>query len=174
VNGKRKQGIAIVFVGSFALFLVVSVAACFEPGQRIGAAFAGTALDILKLLPCAFVLIGLFETWVKRETVQRHFGEHSGVKGCVWAVLLAGTTVGGLYVAFPTAAALYRKGASLSVIFTYIGAAGVCRIPMTMFEASFMGAAFTIVRLGVAVPLIVLTSIAVGHVLANRGYRISE
>ena len=43
--------------------------------------------------------------------------------GHYWVVFLAGTTVGGLYVAFPLAAVLYHKGARLTVIFTNVGAA---------------------------------------------------
>ena len=66
-----------------------------------------------------------------------------GMFGQYW---LAGTTVGGLYVAFPVASTLYRKGAKLSIIFTYIGASAVCRVPMMFFEASFLGIKFTLVR----------------------------
>jgi hypothetical protein len=45
---------------------------------------------------------------------------------------------------------------------------------MTLFEISFMGGLFTSVRLGVSVPLIILTSIALGRVLERRGYEITE
>ncbi|MDI6701286.1 MAG: hypothetical protein QME48_08705 [bacterium] len=54
----------------------------------------------------------------EKETVEKHFGEAAGIRGYVWAALLAGTTVGGLYVAFPVAYSLYKKGAKLSIIFT--------------------------------------------------------
>ena len=79
-----------------------------------------------------------------------------------------------MFVAFPVAYSLFRKGAKLSVIFAYVGFAGVCRIPMTMFELSFMGAAFTAVRLAVSIPLIIVASVAMGRVLEGRGYRITE
>jgi uncharacterized membrane protein YraQ (UPF0718 family) len=87
-------------------------------------------------------------------------------------VLLAGTTVGGLYVAFPVAYSLYSKGAKLSVIFTYLGAAAICRVPMTIFEASFMGIKFTTIRLLVSLPLVIVTSILLGNYLAKRNYKI--
>jgi hypothetical protein len=82
--------------------------------------------------------------------------------------------VGGLYVAFPVAAALQRKGARLSFLFTYIGASGVCRIPMTLFEASFLGIEFTLIRYAVAVPLIVLSSELLGQYLERRDFLIHE
>ena len=75
---------------------------------------------------------------------------------------------------FPVAYSLFRKGAKLSVIFAYVGFAGVCRIPMTVFELSFMGVAFAAVRLAVSIPLIVIASIAMGRALERRGYRITE
>jgi len=146
----------------------------FNPGKEIGYNFASFSVDMFKILPCAFILIGLFEVWVKRETVEKHFGEESGIRGYIWAVLLAGTTVGGLYVAFPVAYALYSKGAKLSVIFTYIGASAICRVPMTIFEASFLGIKFTAIRLLVSLPLVIITSILLGDYLTKRSYKIAE
>ena len=127
--------------------------------------------NYMDLTPFAFMLIGLFEVWVKKETVEKHFGQESGIRGYIWAILLGGTTVGGLYVSFPVAHSLYNKGAKLSVIFTYIGASAICRIPMTIYEASFMGVKFTAIRFLVSLPLVVLSSIALGAYLERRNYR---
>jgi len=69
---------------------------------------------LLKILPCAFILLGLFEVWVKKEVIKKHLGEESCMKGYAWVVLLAGTIAGGLLVAFPIAYSLYNKGAKLS------------------------------------------------------------
>ena len=129
---------------------------------------------MLKILPCAFILIGLFEVWVKRETVEKHFGDESGIRGYLWGILLAGTSVGGLYVSFPVAYSLYNKGAKLSIIFTYISASGICRIPMTIFEASFIGIKFTIIRFLVSLPLVIISSILLGNYLTKRNYEIAE
>jgi len=112
--------------------------------------------------------------WVERETVERHFGKGSGIRGYLWGILLAGMTIGGMYVSFPLAYSLHRKGAKLGVIFAYVGLAGVCRIPMTLFEVSFMGAVFTAVRLGVSIPLIILYSIIMGAILERRQYHVTE
>ena len=171
---KRNDIVRIVAVSSYVVFLIVAWVIGFNPGKEISRNFASFSLDMLKVLPCAFVLIGLFEVWVKRETVERHLGEESGVRGYMWGVLLAGTTVGGLYVAFPVAYSLYTKGARLSVIFTYLGASAICRIPMAIFEASFLGIKFTIIRLLVSLPLVILTSMLLGKYLTKRDYRITE
>jgi len=171
---KRNDIIKIIGISGYLLFLVASFVFGFNPGKEIGYNFISFSVDMLKLLPCAFILIGLFEVWVKRETVERHFGEGSGIRGYIWALLLGGTTVGGLYVAFPVAYSLYGKGAKLSVILTYMGASGICRVPMTIFEASFMGIKFAMIRLMVSLPLVILTSIALGDYLVKRNYKIRE
>ena len=116
MSGPR-QIIRTACIAGFALFVLLSVGVGFDPGEQIAANFASFSVDMLKILPSAFVLIGLFEVWVKTETVERHLGEGSGLEGHLWAVALSGTTVGGLYVAFPVAHSLFRKGARSSAMF---------------------------------------------------------
>ena len=166
---KRKSFIWIAGISCYILFLAISWIFGFNPGKEIGHNFASFAVDMLKILPCAFILIGLFEVWVKRETVEKHFGEESGIRGFLWAILLSSTTIGGLYVAFPVAYSLYSKGAKLSIVLTYIGAAAICRIPMAIFEASFLGIKFTAIRLLVSIPLVIVASMLLGRYLAKRG-----
>lgn len=159
---------------AYAVFISISFAAGFDPGIRAAENFTAFLIDMVKVVPCAFILIGLFEVWVKKETVEKHMGEKSLVTSYIWAVLLAGTTVGGMYVAFPVAYILYSKGAKLSVIFTYIGAAAICRIPMMIFEASFLGIKFTLIRLSVSLPLVIASSLILEAYLKNTGYSIKK
>ncbi len=168
-----KHGKMLLICGYFG-FLAASFFWRFEPGVKIGQNFILFSIEMLKILPCAFVLIGLFEVWVKRETVEKHLGVESGIRGYLWCFVLAGTTVGGLYVAFPVAYSLYRKGARLGVIFSYIAAAAICRIPMTIFEASFLGVKFSIVRLVVSLPLVIVSSMLLGSFLEKKQYRLTE
>jgi len=170
----QKKTIRFLAMSAYGAFLLASFLLGFSPGKQIGYNFFSFSIEMLKILPCAFILIGLFEVWVKKEKVEKHLGPESGFVGYVWVILLAGTTVGGLYVAFPVAYSLYNKGAKLSVIFTYIGAAGICRIPMTIFEASFMGLRFSFIRLMVSIPLVLVSSIWLGNYLEKRNYRIME
>ena len=170
----KRNVIKIVGIFAYIVFILFSFITGFDPGKQIGKNFITFSVDMLKILPCAFILIGLFEIWVKKETVEKHFGKESGIRGYIWAVLLASTTVGGLYVAFPVAYSLYNKGAKLSVIFTYIGASAICRVPMTIFEASFMGIKFSAIRLLVSLPLVIISSILLGDYLEKRDYKIMK
>jgi len=169
---KQNNFIKITFIVLYFIFIVASFVMNFQPGKQIGLNFTIFAIEMLKILPCAFILIGLFEVWVKKEKVEKHLGKGSGMMSYFWVILLAGTTVGGLYVAFPVAYSLFKKGAKLSVIFTYLGASGICRIPMTIFEASFMGIKFSIIRLLVSIPLVIFSSILLGNYLENKNYAI--
>ena len=50
----------VIMILAFGLFIAASFVGGYEPGRRIGETFGVTMLDMLKLLPCAFVLIALF------------------------------------------------------------------------------------------------------------------
>ncbi len=159
---------------AFCLFVAVSMATGYVPGKEMGKTFAAFLWQMLKVLPCVFVLIGLFDVWIKRETVQKHLGRHGGLLSYVWSVLLAGTMIGGLHVALPVAQALYVKRARLTVILTFLSAAAICRVPMAVFEASFLGWRFTVVRLAVSLPLTVVFSAGLGAWFVRRGYELPD
>ncbi|MTI69224.1 MAG: hypothetical protein FH751_03070 [Firmicutes bacterium] len=153
---------------TYLIFIFLSWVLNFQPGIEIGTNFYDFVKTMIGILPFAFILIGLFEVWIKKETVEKYFGQSSGFKGYFWAIVLSSTTVGGAYVAFPVGYSLYNKGAKLSIVLTYIGSAALTRIPMTIFEASFIGIKFSILRLSLSIPLIILTSIIIGHRFENN------
>ena len=170
----KKSGFQLGFVGVYTVFLGLSFLFGFDPGKQIARNFFDFAQTMLRMLPFAFLLIGLFEVWVERERVEKHLGRESGIKGYMWGIILAGAVVGPLYVALPIAYALFKKGARLGVIFTYIGASAICRVPMMTFEATFLGVKFTLVRLLVSLPLVVTTSMLLEKYLMKSSYRITE
>ena len=152
----------------FSIFIAISFIFGINTGKGIFDNFLDFFLTMVQFVPAVFILIGLFDVWVKKETIEKHLGENSSFLSYVWAIILASTTIGGLYVAFPIAAALYKKGATPRVIFTYVGAAAICRIPMTLFEASYVGIKFTAIRWVVSIPLIILSSILLEKLLSDR------
>lgn len=166
-----KSKFPVILLLVYGLFIAFSLISGFQPGKAIGSNFLSFTLSMLKVLPGAFILIGLFQVWVSREKVEKHLGENSSIMGYIWVLLLAGTTVGGLYVAFPVAWALYEKGARLQIILAYLGFAAICRLPMIIFEVSFMGVKFTLVRLFVSIPLIVASSVLLGRYLKARNWK---
>ena len=153
-------------------FIIYSYIFNISSGIEIGENLISFLSYMIKILPCAFILIGLFEVWVSREKVEKHLGHEGGIRGYIWAIVLAGTMAGGLLVALPVSSVLYKKGARLSVIFTFVGASAIVRIPMTVFEASFLGIEFTIIRWIVSIPLIIITSIFMEQYLVKQNFSI--
>jgi len=158
-GNKIKRWIFILIIISYFLFIIFSHIYNVKSGIEIGNNFISFLAYMIKILPCAFILIGLFEVWISREKVEKHLGHAGGFKGYIWGIILAGTIAGGLIVALPVSSALYHKGARISVILTFVGASAIVRIPMTLFEASFLGFEFTAIRWIVSIPLVILSSI---------------
>jgi len=105
--------------------------------------------EMLAIIPPIFILLGLLDVWVKRETMVKYMGEGSGVIGILLAYFLGSAAAGPLYAAFPVAGVLLKKGSKLSNVLIMLGAWSTTKIPLLLFEASSMGVKFTILRLTV-------------------------
>ncbi len=152
----------------FSILIAVGFILDLNIARGVFANFYSFFLTMLKFVPAVFLLIGLFEVWIDKDLIEKHLGKDSGFLAYFWVLILASTTVGGLYVAFPVASALYKKGASPRIIFSYIGTAAICRIPMTLFEASYVGFSFTAIRWLVSIPLVVISSILMEKLISEK------
>jgi uncharacterized membrane protein YraQ (UPF0718 family) len=85
----KRHRLALGTGALFVFFMVISMVTGFPPGRAIGDNFLSFFLETLKVLPCVFILIGLFDVWVKVATVEKHLGRGSGFISYLWAVLLA-------------------------------------------------------------------------------------
>ena len=157
---------------AFSLFALLSWIFKFDLGTKIWSNFLVYAKDMVLILPPAFILIGLFDAWAKRESVEKHFGNNNNPLRFLWSVFLASTTVGGTFVAFPLANSLYHKGAKYSSILTYVTAASLFMIPMSIMEASMLGIKFTVIRLVSSLPFVILGSILLEKYFEKTGYKL--
>lgn len=103
--------------------------------------------ETLIVLPPIFILIGLLDVWVSKETMIRLMGEGSGFKGIALAFFIGIMTIGPLYTVWPIAIILMRKHVKFSNIMVLIGASAAIRIPMFLFEISSLGYKFALIRL---------------------------
>jgi len=125
------------------------------PGIQAGLNFRQFLAEMLLILPPAFLLIGLVDVWVSRETIEKQVGTGSGIKGILWVTLLAMFQAGPLYVAFPVAYLLWRKGSSLRNVFIYLSSFSAMKFPLLTFEVGFMGLRFSITRLVFTLPVFI-------------------
>ncbi len=115
-------------------------------------------LEMLYVVPPIFIILGLMDIWVPRETMMKLMGENSGSLGKVIAFFMGSLAAGPLYVAFPIAGLLLKKGSKLSNVLIFIGAWSTTKIPLLLFEASALGWTFMLTRF--TVNIVVILSIA--------------
>ncbi|WP_113708521.1 MULTISPECIES: permease [Bacillus cereus group] len=104
-------------------------------------------LDMLFLLPPVLLFVGLLDQWVKKETLIKYMGKKSGIYGILFSLLLGGIAAGPLYVAFPIAALLLKKGASIRYIVFFLGVWTTAKLPVIVYEFSSFGAKFTLIHI---------------------------
>lgn len=121
-------------------------------GQKSFSITWSNTLEMLSVIPPIFILLGLLDVWVQRETMIKLMGEKSGFIGIALAFFLGSAAAGPLYAAFPIAGVLLKKGSKLSNVLIFIGAWSTTKIPMLLFEASSMGWKFMVVRFLIDIP----------------------
>lgn len=139
-----------------------------ELGLRTLAISGNTFLTMLLVIPPIFVLLGLLDVWVPRETMVKYMGEGSGLKGVVLAILLGSAAAGPLYGAFPVAAVFMKKGVKFSNLMIFIGAWSTTKIPMLIFEFTSLGARFALTRLAVDIPGIILIAYTLSKLVSKQ------
>lgn len=124
--------------------------------------------EMLKVLPPIFILIGLFDVWVPRETLVKYMGEGSGLKGMLLAFFLGSFTAGPLYASFPVAVILMKKGSKFSNVLIFIGAWSSTKLPLMLFETTNLGLSFTLVRFGLNIMGIVSMAFAIEWITGKK------
>lgn len=134
----------------FLLLAAANTALLFafpEIGSRSLSLTRSNLLEILSILPPIFILMGLLDVWIPRETMIKYMGEGSGLTGILLALFLGSAAAGPLYAAFPVAGVLLRKGSRLSNVLIMLGAWSTTKIPLILFEATSLGVKFMLIRL---------------------------
>lgn len=116
-------------------------------------------LDMLFLLPPIFILVGLLDQWVTKETLISYMGEKSGIYGVLFTLLLATVAAGPLYIAFPIAILLLKKGASVRYIVFFLGAWSTVKLPVLLYEFTSFGLKFTLIHICFGLVFYYLTGI---------------
>ncbi len=153
------------------LFLFVAFGLGFwnpEFGRSMATMTGKNFRDMLGVLPPIFILLGLLEVWVPREMIIRHLGEKSGTRGIALSILLGAAAAGPLYVAFPVAVVMLKKGARFANIVIFLFSWSTLKIPLLLFEATALGWRFTIARAAVNLPAIILMGFLVDRLIPNE------
>lgn len=126
------------------------------------------AVEMLSIIPPIFILLGLLDVWVQRETMIKFMGDKSGIIGVLIAFFIGSAAAGPLYAAFPIAGVLLQKGSKFSNVLIFIGAWSTTKIPMLLFEASSMGWKFMVTRFVIDIPGIMLIAYITEKLLTEK------
>jgi len=164
---KQKKGMIrdLIILG---VILIIAVILLSVFPDRKGAVI-GTSWDffieMMLILPAVMVLLGLFSVFVQKETVGKYLGKTSGIKGIILAIIIGALPTGPLYVAFPMAAVLIKKGAKISSIIVFLSAWACIKIPQEMVELQFLGVRFMLLRLTLTIIFVIIMGISIEKIM---------
>jgi uncharacterized membrane protein YraQ (UPF0718 family) len=149
IKEKQKKGMIrdTIILGIAIVIAIILISLFPDKREVITASSWEFFIEMIWILPAVMVLMGLFAVWVSKETVVKYLGETSGIKGVFLAILFGALPTGPLYVAFPVAAVLIKKGAKISNIIIFLSAWACIKIPQEMVELKFLGLEFMVLRL---------------------------
>ncbi len=127
-------------------------------------------IEMILILPAIMVMLGLFEVWVPKNIVVKYIGKASGMKGILLSLTLGALPTGPLYIAFPMAAALIRKGAKISNIVIFLSAWACIKIPQEMVELQFLGLHFMLSRLILTVAFVIIMGLLIEMIMKGRHF----
>jgi uncharacterized membrane protein YraQ (UPF0718 family) len=96
-------------------------------------------LSMLMIVPPIFILIGLFDVWVPRETIIELMGEGSKAKGMFLAFFLGAFSAGPTLVAFPLAMLMLKKGASYTNTIFFLMVWSSLKLPIVFYQITTIG-----------------------------------
>ena len=148
----------------------VGVLTLFNRGIGTKALFisVNSFVQMLFIIPPVFVLLGLLDVWVSRESMIRYMGEGSGIEGILLSIFIGSAAAGPLYAAFPVSALFMKKGVSFSNVMIFIGAWSTTKIPMVLFEFQSLGARFALTRLLVDIPGIIIIAVLLSNLVCGE------
>ncbi len=125
--------------------------------------------EMIMILPAVMIIMGLFSVFISKELVVEYLGKASGIKGILLAVFFGALPTGPLYIAFPLAAALRSKGASLANIVIFLSAWACIKIPQELVELQFLGIKFMAARLVLTIIFVAVMGIFMEKLIESIG-----
>lgn len=122
-------------------------------------------VEMILILPAVMVLMGLFAVFMPKDMVVKYLGKTAGIKAVFLGILMGALPTGPLYVAFPMASALLKKGAKISCIIAFLSAWACIKIPQEMIEIQFLGPRFMAARLLLTIVFVIIMGISIERII---------
>lgn len=152
---------------SLILLIISIVILCFNNalGISIFNNVKSIFFQMLGVLPPVMIILSLMDVWVPREYFLKYMGEESGIKGILIAFLISFFAAGPMYAAFPFTSVLLKKGVKFSNIIIFLNAWCVTKASTLLFEVTALGYKFTLARLIINIPGIIIMGYLVDFLL---------
>ena len=146
---KQKKGMMrdLIFLGILLIIAVILLSIFPDRKEVVASTSWNFFIEMILILPAVMIILGLFAVWVPKESVVKYLGKTSGIKGIFLSIVIGALPTGPLYVAFPMAATLIKKGARISNIIVFLSSWACIKIPQEMVELQFLGVKFMLLRL---------------------------
>ncbi len=168
-NGKKdpKKGLLRDVVLLILAILVTALLVTLFPENRTRVIDTSWdfLIEMMLILPAVMVILGIFAVFIPKEMIQKYLGKGSGLKGIIIGLVLGTLPTGPLYVAFPMASAMMKKGARTSSIIAFLSAWACIKIPQEMVELKFLGLEFMLLRLGLTILFVIIMSILIERIM---------
>jgi len=163
---KQKRGMIRdwILLGSILIIAVVLLSIFPDKKGAVISTSWDFFIEMALILPAVMVILGLFAVWVPKDIVVKYLGNASGIRGIFLAIILGALPTGPLYIAFPMAAALLKKGAKISNIIVFLSAWACIKIPQEMVELQFLGVQFMISRLILTIIFVVIMGLMIEQI----------
>ncbi|AEK72712.1 hypothetical protein GQS_04055 [Thermococcus sp. 4557] len=158
----------LLFLGVVALITAVLLLMFPEKKDPVFSASENFLVEMLLIMPAVMVLMGLFSVFVPDELIVRYLGGNSGVKSMLLAIFIGAFPTGPLYVAFPIAASLLKKGARVASVIAFLSAWACIKIPQELVELQFLGAGFMLARLTLTVVFVLAMGLLIERIVGRE------
>lgn len=164
---KQKKSLIRDYIIMGAIIIVAVIALLFFPDKSgpVLSVSKNYFLELIMILPAIMIIIGLFSVWIPKEMVVKYMGKTSGIKGIFFAIALGMLPTGPLYIAFPMAVSLLKKGAKISNIVIFISAWACIKLPQELVEIQFLGIEFTLLRLALTIIFVIIMGIIIEKII---------
>lgn len=131
-------------------------------------------VKVLPLLIAAFILAGMIQAVVSRQTIRKWLGRESGVKGILLGGIAGALIPGGPYIFYPIAASFLLSGAEIGTVVTFVVAKNLWSLSRLPMEIALLGPKLTFVRFVVTLPFPIIVGVIANAFFTGYADRVRE
>jgi len=155
----------LAFLGVVSLTAVILLQLFPERREIFASVSWEFFVEMISILPAVMILMGIFAVFVPKDLVVRYLGKEAGVKGIALAMIMGALPTGPLYIAFPIASTLLKKGARVSNVIVFLSAWSCIKIPQELVELEFLGFRFMVTRLILTAIFVVIMGFTIEYIV---------